>query len=140
MENSKIRSNQATLHVCVCITLCTPEKLCIFHLACIFALVCFLCIMFNTETANLQWVFKDYRVKILLNDKTYNIFFQIKEIRELSGFLGYHLTELKVLTLDDHLHIKNHRKHGAEAMANGNKDAVQVCTKPWSISGRAMVQ
>ena len=53
-------------------------------------------------------------------------YFQIKVIRELSGFLGYHLTELKVLTLDDHLHIKNHRVHGAEAMANGNKEVVQV--------------
>ena len=34
----------------------------------------------------------------------------IPVIRDVANFLGYHLTELKVLQLDDHLYIDNFRK------------------------------
>ena len=39
----------------------------------------------------------------------------ISKIKELSKFLGYHLTELKVLQLDDLLYIDNFRKTLVEA-------------------------
>ena len=48
---------------------------------------------------------------------------------EKFSFLGYHLTELKVLTLDDFLYIDNHRKHGAESMASGIKELTPMMTK-----------
>ena len=34
----------------------------------------------------------------------------MKTIREISKFIGYHMTEYKILKLDDHLHIDNFRK------------------------------
>ena len=34
----------------------------------------------------------------------------MKTIREVSKFIGYHMTECKILKLDDHLHIDNFRK------------------------------
>ena len=34
----------------------------------------------------------------------------IPVIKDVAKFLGYHLTELKVLQLDDHLYIDNFRK------------------------------
>jgi len=46
-----------------------------------------------------------------------------------NSFLGYHLTELKVLTLDDFLFIDNHRKHGAESLSNGIEEMNQMMQK-----------
>ena len=34
----------------------------------------------------------------------------MKVIREISKFIGYHMTEYKVLKLDDHLYIDNFRQ------------------------------
>ena len=34
----------------------------------------------------------------------------MKTIREVSKFIGYRMTEYKILKLDDHLHIDNFRK------------------------------
>ena len=41
----------------------------------------------------------------------------MKTIREISKFIGYHMTEYKILKLDDHLHIDNFKK--IMAAANG---------------------
>ena len=58
----------------------------------------------------------------------------IKSIREVASFTGYHLTELKVLQLDDLLYIDNFRK----AMVNskeGDKEG-QENTKKFIRKGR----
>ena len=58
----------------------------------------------------------------------------IKSIREVASFTGYHLTELKVLQLDDLLYIDNFRK----AMVNskeGDKEG-QEHTKKFIRKGR----
>ena len=58
----------------------------------------------------------------------------IKSIREVASFAGYHLTELKVLQLDDLLYIDNFRK----AMVNskeGDKEG-QENTKKFIRKGR----
>ena len=34
----------------------------------------------------------------------------MKVMREVSIFIGHHMTEYKILKLDDHLHIDNFRK------------------------------
>ena len=39
-------------------------------------------------------------------------------IREVSKFIGYHMTELKVLQLDDHLYIDNFRNVMTEAFSD----------------------
>ena len=57
----------------------------------------------------------------------------IKSIREVTSFTGYHLTELKVLQLDDLLFIDNFRK----AMVNskdGDKEG-QESTKKFIRKG-----
>ena len=41
----------------------------------------------------------------------------ISVIRETSKFLGYHMTELQILRLDDHLYIDNFRKMVTEGDA-----------------------
>ena len=40
----------------------------------------------------------------------------IKVIKDVSKFIGYHMTELQVLRLDDHLYIDNFREVVCEAM------------------------
>ena len=58
----------------------------------------------------------------------------IKSIREVASFAGYHLTELKVLQLDDLLYIDNFRK----AMVNskeGDKEG-QESTKKFIRKGQ----
>ena len=53
----------------------------------------------------------------------------IRVIRDMSKFLGYHLTELKILTLDDHLYIDNLRKnHAASMPAKKNETLNKVAT------------
>merc|ERR1712024_171097 len=55
------------------------------------------------------WKYKDHpNMKIMwFEDMKKDL---ISKIKELSKFLGYHLTELKVLQLDDLLYIDNFRK------------------------------
>ena len=58
----------------------------------------------------------------------------IKSIREVASLVGYHLTELKVLQLDDLLYIDNFRK----AMVNskeGDKEG-QESTKKFIRKGQ----
>ena len=38
----------------------------------------------------------------------------IKIIKDVSKFIGHHMTELKVLELDDHLYVDNFRKIASE--------------------------
>ena len=45
----------------------------------------------------------------------------ISTIRDVSSFLGYHLTEYKILKLDDHLYIDNFRKVMVESVMNDEK-------------------
>lgn len=44
----------------------------------------------------------------------------IKIIRETAAFIGYHMTEYKILKLDDHLYIDNFREVITEAF-NGDE-------------------
>ena len=53
----------------------------------------------------------------------------IPVIREMTKFLGYHLTELKILTLDDHLYIDNMRKTNSKGMAGGDKQTEEMMKK-----------
>ena len=68
-------------------------------------------IFFCFQTA---WKYKDHpNMKIMwFEDMKKDL---ISKIKELSNFLGYHLTELKVLQLDDLLYIDNFRKTLVEA-------------------------
>ena len=45
----------------------------------------------------------------------------ISVIRDVSQFIGYHMTELKILQLDDFLHIDNMRKVSSEAMGGDQR-------------------
>ena len=45
----------------------------------------------------------------------------ISVIRDVSHFIGYHLTELKILQLDDLLYIDNLRKISSESNPNFKK-------------------
>ena len=68
---------------------------------------------------------------VWFEDMTKNM---IKSIREVASFAGYHLTELKVLQLDDLLYIDNFRK----AMVNskeGDKEG-QESTKKFIRKGQ----
>ena len=46
----------------------------------------------------------------------------ISVIRETSKFLGYHMTELQILRLDDHLYIDNFRKLAIETFSEYPQD------------------
>jgi hypothetical protein len=50
----------------------------------------------------------------------------VEIIRQTSDFLGFDLTEDKIARLDDFLHIKNQRNHGAQSLSNGNEEVKQV--------------
>ena len=62
------------------------------------------------------WKHKDHpNLKIIwYEDMKENL---IQVIREVASFTGYHLTELKILQLDDHLYIDNFRQVLAKAFA-----------------------
>ena len=53
----------------------------------------------------------------------------ISIIRDTSKFLGYHLTELKILILDDYLHIDNLRKIGAQGLSGGDPKSMTKMQK-----------
>ncbi len=81
--------------------------------------------MFNQDFFQDAWKYKDNpNLRIVWFEEMKKDFINV--IRETSKYVGYHLTELKVLTLDDFLHIKNQKKHGAASLANGNAEVVQV--------------
>lgn len=81
--------------------------------------------MFNQDFFQDAWKYKDNpNLRIVWFEEMKKDFINV--IRETSKYVGYHLTELKVLTLDDFLHIKNQKKHGAASLANGNADVVLV--------------
>ena len=49
-----------------------------------------------------------------------------KIIRELSKFTGYHLTDYRVLLLDDHLYVDNFRKKVAETAKNEKEREMSI--------------
>ena len=44
----------------------------------------------------------------------------ISVIKDVANFIGYHMTELKVLQLDDHLYIDNFRKNLLEGFGGNH--------------------
>mgnify|MGYP006903912197 CR=1 FL=1 len=57
----------------------------------------------------------------------------MKTIREVSKFIGYRMTEYKILKLDDHLHIDNFRK--IMLAANGGDAKMANTRNNWADVG-----
>ena len=53
----------------------------------------------------------------------------ISVIRDVAQFIGYHMTELKILQLDDLLYIDNLRKLTVEGMGGGEQRVKQLFRK-----------
>ena len=53
----------------------------------------------------------------------------MKVMREVSIFIGHHMTEYKILKLDDHLHIDNFRK--IIVAANGGDAKMANFIRSW---------
>ena len=66
------------------------------------------------------WKQKDHpNLKILWFEEMKNDMMAV--IRDVANFIGYPMTEYKVLQLDDHLHIDNFRKVMVESVADEEK-------------------
>ena len=49
----------------------------------------------------------------------------MKVIKDISTFIGYHMTEYKILKLDDHLYIDNFRQVMAQSMGDMNAKLIR---------------